>query len=87
MIPKGTPNNFKASETIKKGYKYNFEIDGKKVEVKWHSPDLNAKEKFPDSNSGNMWTAQIKIQKKLLGQDGKLHKKPSNITHIPVVGE
>ncbi|MGE6630415.1 T7SS effector LXG polymorphic toxin [Bacillus sp. NPDC077027] len=87
MIPKGTLNNFKASETIKKGYKYNFEIDGKKVEVKWHSPDLNAKQKFPDSNSGNMWTAQIKIQKKLLGQDGKLHKKPSNITHIPVVGE
>jgi len=50
----------------------------------WHSPDSNALEKFPESNSGTMWTAQIQIRKKLLGTDGKLHRRPSNETHIPI---
>ncbi|MBD8032190.1 hypothetical protein [Solibacillus ferritrahens] len=84
IIPNDIPNTFKPSETITEGYKYNFEIDGQKIEVKWHSPDLNAKQLYPDSNSGNMWTAQIKIGKKLLGQDGNLYKKPNNLTHIPI---
>ncbi|MFY0521523.1 hypothetical protein ACOMCU_27470 [Lysinibacillus sp. UGB7] len=84
MIPNDTPNTFNPSETIAEGYKYKFEIDGQKVEFKWHSPDLNAKQLYPDSNSGNMWTAQIKIGKKLLGEDGKLYKKPNNLTHIPI---
>ncbi|NBI31141.1 hypothetical protein [Chengkuizengella marina] len=59
-------------------------MNGQKVEIKWHSPDLDAKVKYPNSNSGNGWTAQIKIGKKLLGQDGKLYKKPNNLTHIPI---
>ncbi|WP_155814955.1 hypothetical protein [Bacillus coahuilensis] len=84
MIPKNTPNTFRPSETIKEGYKYKFEVNGQKVEVKWHSPDLNAKQLYPNSNSGNMWTAQVKIGKKLLGQDGNLYKKPNNLTHIPI---
>lgn len=86
MIPKGTPNNFKASETIKKDTNTTLKLT-EKSRGKVAFTGFKRKEKFPDSNSGNMWTAQIKIQKKLLGQDGKLHKKPSNITHIPVVGE
>lgn len=84
LVPDNTPNTFKPSETIEKGYKYNFQVDERKVEIKWHSPDLNAKELYPDSNSGNMWTAQIKIGKKLLGQDGNFYRKPSNLTHIPI---
>lgn len=84
MIPKGVKNTFKPSQTIKQGYKYNFKINGKKVEIKWHSPDANAALKYPGSNSGSGWTAQIKVGKKLLGQDGKFYNYPSNITHIPV---
>ena len=30
--------------------------------------------KYPGSNSGSGWTAQIKIGNKYLGQDGKLYK-------------
>ncbi len=41
------------------------------MEVKWHAPDINAAKMFPGSNSGNMWTAQIKADGKLLGLDGK----------------
>ena len=42
MIPNDIPNTFKLSETIIEGYKYNFEIDGQNIEVKWHSPDYRA---------------------------------------------
>ncbi|MBS7532047.1 hypothetical protein IC619_016565, partial [Hazenella sp. IB182353] len=84
MIPKGTPNTFRPSETIKEGYKYRFDINGQKIEIKWHSPDLNAKQLYPNSNSGNMWTAQIKIGRKLLGQDGGFYRRASDKTHIPL---
>ena len=86
MIPDGTSNGFKPSTTITDGYKYNYSVNGTKVEIKWHSPDANAASKYPESNSGSGWTAQIKVGNKLLGQDGKFYKKPSNITHIPVQG-
>jgi filamentous hemagglutinin len=84
LIPPGTPNSFKSSATITAGSKFQFEINGQSVEIKWHAPDANAAEKFPGSNSGAGWTAQIKIGNKLLGQDGMLYRKPSNSTHIPV---
>jgi len=31
-----------------------------------------------------MWTAQIKINGKLVGVDGKLYGNPGNNTHIPM---
>lgn len=86
MVPKDTPNTFVPSETILDGYKYRFTINGQNIEIKWHSPDLNALKKYPGSNSDSGWTAQIKVGKKLLGQDGILHKKPTNSTHIPLKG-
>ncbi|WP_076308031.1 RHS repeat-associated core domain-containing protein [Paenibacillus odorifer] len=84
MVPNGAANGFKPSATIADGYKYNYEINGTKIEIKWHAPDANAAAKFPSSNSGSGWTAQIKVGNKLLGQDGKFYRNPSNITHIPV---
>ena len=87
QIPKGTPNTFKPSSTIAKGYKYNFKINGTNIEIKWHSPDMKAAAKYPGSNSGSVWTAQIKIGKKVLGANGKFYKTPSNLTHIPLKGE
>lgn len=84
FIPSGAKNTFKPSGSIKSGYKYQFKVGGVKFEVKWHSPDLNAAKKFPGSNSGSMWTAQIKVKKKLIGADGKLYSKPNNETHIPI---
>ena len=86
MVPKRAVNKFKPSTTIKKGSKYNFKINGTSIELKWHSPDANAANKFPGSNSANEWTAQINVENRLLGQDGKFHKNPSNLTHIPVEG-
>lgn len=84
LIPPGTPDGFKPSVNIVDGSKFNYVIGGQKVEVKWHSPDANAAAKFPGSNSASGWTAQIKIGGKLLGQDGRLYRKPTNETHIPV---
>ncbi|HEX3029390.1 MAG TPA: hypothetical protein VHT34_08825 [Clostridia bacterium] len=86
MVPNGTVNGFKPSATITDGYKYNYTINGTKIEIKWHAPDANAAAKFPGSNSGSGWSAQIKVGNKLLGQDGKFYNNPSNITHIPVEG-
>ena len=48
--------------------------------------DANAASKFSRSNSGNVWTAQIKVDGKLLGLDGNFCKNSSNLTHIPVMG-
>ena len=84
FIPGGSKNSFKPSANIASGYKYQFKIGETTVEFKWHAPDLAAAKKFPDSNSGSMWTAQIKIGRKLLGADGKLYSRPSNETHIPI---
>lgn len=86
IVTKGTPNTFVPTSTIKDGYKYNFSINGKKVEIKWHSQDLNAAIKYPGSNSGAGWTAQIKVENKLLTQSGRFVKKPQNFTHIPLKG-
>lgn len=84
FIPKGVKNTFIPSNNISAGYKYQWRIGGVRIEVKWHSPDLNALARFPDSNSGTMWTAQIKIKNKLIGTDGKLYRRPNNKTHIPI---
>jgi len=51
----------------------------------WHSPDRNAAMKHPGSNSGGMWTAQIRIGGKYVGTDGKLYRNNrQNKTHIPL---
>ncbi len=84
FVPSGTKNIFKATNTIHAGFKYRYKIAGIKFEVKWHSPDAVAAVKHPGSNSGSMWTAQIMVNNKLVGTDGKLHKYPSNMTHIPI---
>ena len=86
IIPQGTPNTFVPSDTIIEGYKYNFSINGTNIEIKWHSPDLNAATKYPGSNSGNGWTAQIRVGKKLMTQGGRFVKNPKNYTHIPLRG-
>ena len=85
LVPEGTPNTFKPSGTINFGQKFQFEINSTKMEVKFYSPDFNAALKFPGSNSGTQWTAQIKVGNKYLGADGKFHSKPSNNTHIPIL--
>ena len=82
IVTKGTPNTFVPTSTIKDGYKYNFSINGKKVEIKWHSQDLNAAIKYPGSNFGAGWTAQIKVENKLLILSGRFMKRPENYTHI-----
>jgi filamentous hemagglutinin len=84
MVPGGIPDTFKPSTTIPGGSKFKYEVNGTKVEIKWHAPDGVAAQKFPGSRSGAMWTAQIKIGKKLLGSDGRLYSKPSDLTHIPI---
>lgn len=81
VVPQQSLNSFKKSPRISSGHKHKFRINGRQVEVKWHSPDSGAPK---GSNSQRGWTAQIKIGNKLLGIDGKLYKKPSNKTHIPV---
>ena len=86
IIPKGTPNTFVPTKTIRAGYKYKFNINGKTMEIKWHSEDLNAAIQYPGSNSGAGWTAQIKVGNKLLGQDGMFYRRARNSTHIPLKG-
>lgn len=49
------------------------------MEIKWHSPDLNALAKYGSgSNSGRDWTAQITVGNKLLGQDLQFYRRASN---------
>ena len=57
------------------------------MDIKWHSPDLNAAEKYPGCNSGSGWTAQIKVDNTLLTQGGRFTKKAKNYTHIPLKGD
>lgn len=85
LVPQGATDIFVSSESIRQGYKYEFYANGTKVQIKWHSPDQQAALKYPNSNSGRMWTAQIKVGNKYLGSDGNFYRNPQqNITHIPV---
>ncbi|MFT7878972.1 MAG: polymorphic toxin type 30 domain-containing protein [Sulfurimonas sp.] len=86
LIPKGVPNIFKPSETIKLGGNYNFKVNNVKVQFRIHSPDKQAKKRHIGSNSGSQWTAQIKVGNKFLGTDGEYHRmnnKTANMLHIP----
>ena len=90
-VPSGASNNFRPDPgIIECGYKYNFNYNGTKVEIKWHSPQLNLSSKLSPSelatsNSYNGWSTQIKIGRKYLGTDGNLYRNnQQNITHIPV---
>ncbi|WP_245233414.1 WXG100 family type VII secretion target [Paenibacillus maysiensis] len=90
-VPSGASNNFRPDPgIIESGYKYNFNYNGTKVEIKWHSPQLNLSSKLSPSelatsNSYNGWSAQIKIGRKYLGTDGNMYRNnQQNITHIPV---
>jgi len=86
MTPADVPNTFVPSSTIQEGYKYQFDINGVPVELKWHSPDLNAYRLYGSSSySGTRWTAQIKIGDRLLGLDRMFYlKQQGNLTHIPI---
>ncbi|MGV3525467.1 MAG: hypothetical protein ACO1RX_14650 [Candidatus Sericytochromatia bacterium] len=87
MVPSGSADLFSPSRTIKAGSKYSFTSkDGRDVEIKFHSPDAHAKRLHPGSQSGQMWTAQIKINGRLFNADtGKLQRTPNDDTHIPVL--
>ncbi|MBC2117359.1 T7SS effector LXG polymorphic toxin [Listeria booriae] len=88
MIPEGTPNTFKPTDTMKIGGKFEFQLsDGQKATVRWHEPDPVAAAKFPNSTSGSRWTAQIKIGNKQVTVDGLWTKKQNlNEVHIPIQG-
>ncbi|WP_260444012.1 hypothetical protein [Listeria booriae] len=88
MIPEGTPNTFKPTDTMKIGGKFEFQLsDGQKAIVRWHEPDPVAAAKFPNSTSGSRWTAQIKIGNKQVTVDGLWTKKQNlNEVHIPIQG-
>ena len=83
MIPEGTPNGFKPTETILGGEKYTFDINGTKVQLKWHTPDAAAASKYIEGSSGSVNTAQLKVGNKLLNTDGSFTRKATNKTHIP----
>ena len=86
IVPKGHQIPLFRAATIKDGYKYNFSINGKKVEIKCHSQDLNAAIKYPGSNSGAGWTAQIKVGNKLLTRSGRFVKKPRKLYTYSIEG-
>ncbi|MBC1896970.1 hypothetical protein HCA68_04710 [Listeria booriae] len=88
MIPEGTPNTFKPTDTMKIGGKFEFQLsDGQKAIIRWHEPDPVAAAKFPNSTSGSRWTAQIKIGNKQVTVDGLWTKKQNlNEVHIPIQG-
>ena len=83
LIPAHMPNIFIPSKNIEHGFKYKFDVLDNVVEVKWHSPQKNIR--FPDSPAAIGWTAQIKMNGKLLGADGRWYDQPSAITHIPLL--
>jgi hypothetical protein len=90
-VPPLSTNRFKPDPgIIDNGFKHNFIYNGTKVEIKWHSPQLDLDSTLTPaelamSNSYNGWTAQIKIGRKYLGSDGNLYRNNrQNITHIPV---
>jgi hypothetical protein len=85
FVPQGVQNTFRPSARIASGEKYNFGVDGNKVELEWHSADIGAAARFPNSPSGMGWTAQIKMNNKLLGTDGQWYRKPNALTHIPLI--
>jgi len=58
--------NFRPSAIISEGYKYNINIKGMKIEIKWHGPDASAASKFPGSNSGNMLKLEINYLVKMV---------------------
>jgi hypothetical protein len=88
MVPEGTPNTFKPTDTMKNGAKYEFQLsDGQKAIIRWHEPDPVAAAKFPNSASGSRWTAQIKIGNKQVTVDGLWTKKQNlNEVHVPIQG-
>jgi hypothetical protein len=87
IIPKSAPETFKPTQNLPHGYKWTFEVNGQKYEIKIHSDDANAAKNYgPTCNSGVGWTAQIKKGGKwLLDARTRQWVKPANNdTHIPV---
>jgi len=85
MIPNGTPNKFITSSDITAGRKFQFEINGSNIEIKYHTRSSYAASNFgPSSNSGRTATAQIKVDCKLLNQQVGFQRNPNNGTHIPI---
>ena len=76
------PHELLASDAEHARTYYHYASD--EMESITHSPDMNAAAKYPGSNSGSGWTAQIKVGRKLLGQDRSFYKRAGNFTHIPL---
>lgn len=82
MIPDDVPDTFVPSRRIDDGEKYSWTSKGHTYEVKFHSPDRGAPS---GSNSASGWTAQIKVDGKLMTQRGQFRFGPRDFTHIPLL--
>lgn len=81
MIPEGTPNTFNPAYG---GEKYLFNINGTKIQLKWHTPEFGGNAPL-GSNSSLFNTAQISVGKKFLLQNGQFSKNYLlNEAHIPL---
>ncbi|MDO6477295.1 Ig-like domain-containing protein [Alteromonas sp. 1_MG-2023] len=88
FIPNGIADTFDATARLPVGSKFKFFIGDHKVILRWHSPDKVAKQKFPNSASGNTWTAQIQVHNRHLMTNGEWTKNNrKDATHIPIVWE
>lgn len=90
LIPTDSDNLFVPSRTIGEGSKYQFIAQDyrgfeRSVEIKFHSPDDGAYARFGHCNSGDYWTAQIRVDGRLLNTSGNLQYGSTNSTHIPVL--
>lgn len=85
-IPEKMRNSFGPTGRVPAGQKYKFKIGDTKVLIKWHSPDLKMRSTNHRSNSGRVWTTQIKVGNKYLMTNGSwTRKQKSNRTHIPLI--
>lgn len=81
MIPEGTPNTFNPAYG---GEKYIFNINGTKIQLKWHTPEFSGNAPF-GSNSSLFNTAQIKVGNKYLMQFGGFTRNGYlNSVHTPL---
>ena len=82
MIPEGTPNTFNPAYG---GEKYVFNINGKRIQLKWHTPEFAGQNAPFGSNSTLFNTAQIRVGNKYLMQFGGFTPNNTlNETHIPI---
>ena len=90
LVPEDCDNLFESSRSISEGSKFQFISEDyrgneRRIEVKFHSPDDGAYNRFGHCNSGDFWTAQIWVEGRLLNTSGELQYRSENQTHIPVL--